>query len=382
MDTALNKELNLMDDPTIRILLIEDDEDDYVIIRDTLSDISKWRFQLDWVSLASKAVEHVLAMDYDVCLLDYRLGKEDGVEVLKALKKNGCEAPIIILTAYGDHDIDMEAMKAGAADYLEKGNLDPRILERTIRYAMDRARALKVIQESERGLRALSERLVEAQERERMRLAKELHDSIGANLTAIKYTLEEKRFRMGADSVPPEGPTLEKIIDLVRETIVESQRIATNLRPSILDDMGILAAIQWVVRKSREVYSAIQVETELDVLEEDIPESLKIVILRIVQEAMNNAAKHSGANAIHLCLKKDGDFLELIVEDNGKGFHQEKVKSRRNLSEGMGLQWMKERAELYGGVFRIDTEEGKGCILRALWPLEGLQGVTKPFSMA
>jgi signal transduction histidine kinase len=371
-----------MDDQIIRILLIEDDEDDYVIIRDTLSDISKWRFQLDWVSLASKAVEHVLAMDYDVCLLDYRLGKEDGVEVLKALKKNGCEAPIIILTGYGDHDIDMEAMKAGAADYLEKGNLDPRILERTIRYAMDRARALKVIQESERGLRALSERLVEAQERERMRLAKELHDSIGANLTAIKYTLEEKRFRMGADSVPPEGPTLEKIIDLVRETIVESQRIATNLRPSILDDMGILAAIQWVVRKSQEVYSSIHIETEMKVLEEDIPESLKIVILRIVQEAMNNAAKHSGANAIHLCLKNDGDFLELIVEDNGKGFHQEEVKSRRNLSEGMGLQGMKERAELYGGVFRIDTEEGKGCILRALWPLEGLQGVTKPFSMA
>jgi len=289
---------------------------------------------------------------------------------LKTLKKNGFDAPIIILTGYGDHDIDMEAMKAGAADYLEKGNLEPRILERSIRYAMDRAKALKAIQESERGLRALSGRLVEAQERERARLAKELHDSIGANLAAIKYILEAKRFKMGVENEPSEGPTLEKIIELVRETIVESQRIATNLRPSILDDMGILAAIQWVVRKSREVYSSIRVETELEVLEEEVPEALKIVILRIVQEGMNNAAKYSGADTIRLSLKRNENFLKLRIEDNGKGFHQGKVQSKGSLSEGMGLQGMRERAELYGGIFRLDTEEGKGCTIRASWLLD------------
>ncbi|MBN1850195.1 MAG: response regulator [Deltaproteobacteria bacterium] len=357
------------DDPIIRILLIEDDEDDYVIIRDILSDIPKWRFQLDWVSSAHQAKEHLLSMDCDVCLLDYRLDNEDGIEVLKTLKKSECKAPIIMLTGYGDHEIDMEAMKAGAADYLEKGNLEPRVLERSIRYAMDRARALNVIQKSERGLRELSSRLVEAQERERMRLAKELHDSIGANLAAIKYMLEAKQLQMGGENEPPEGPTLEKITDLLRETIVESQRIATNLRPSILDDMGILAAIQWVVRKSQEVYSSIHIETEIKIMEEDVPESLKIIILRIIQEALNNAAKHSEADTIHLSLEKDGGFLTLLVKDNGKGFHPERLQTRNNLSGGMGLQGMRERAELYGGIFQIDTAEGKGCALKAKWPL-------------
>lgn len=359
-----------MDDQTINILLIEDDEDDYVIIRDTLTEIPMWRFHLDWMTRPTHTLEKIISSNHDICILDYRLGKQDGIEVLKALKANGFEAPIIMLTGYGDHEIDMEAMKAGAADYLEKGNLEPRILERSIRYAIDRAKALNAIQTSERDLRALSGRLVEAQEQERARLAKELHDSIGANLAAIKYILEAKRFQMGAGNEPSEGATLEKIIDLVRETIEESQRIATNLRPSILDDMGILAAIQWVVRKSREIYSAIRVETNVEVLEEDVPDSLKIVILRIVQEALNNAAKHSEADAIQLCLKKNRACLDLIVKDNGKGFRMDKVQSEGNLSEGMGLKGMRERAELYGGTFQIDSEEGKGCTLNASWPLD------------
>jgi signal transduction histidine kinase len=360
-----------MDNQGIHILLIEDDEDDYVIIRDTLAEIPMWQFHLQWVSSASHAMKNVLSTDYDVCLLDYRLGKEDGIEVLKSIKEAGCDAPIIILTGYGDHEIDMEAMKAGAADYLEKGNLEPRILERSIRYAIDRAKALKTIQASERGLRALSGRLVEAQERERARLANELHDSIGASLTAIKYLLEEKRYRMGPDNTPLEGPTLEKVIDLVRETMDEAQRMATNLRPSILDDMGILVAIQWVARKSREVYSGIRIESNVDVSEEDVPESLKIVILRIVQEALNNAAKHSEANLIQLYLRRQGSCLELIVEDNGRGFQPEEVRAKANVSGEIGLQGMQERAELYGGTFRIDSKEGKGCRLRALWPLNG-----------
>lgn len=359
-----------MDDRTIKILLIEDDEDDYVIIRDTLSEIPMWSFHLDWVSNSVHALEKIVTSNHDICILDYRLGKQNGIEVLKALKKNGFDSPIIILTGYGDHEIDMEAMKAGASDYLEKGNLEPKILERAIRYAMDRTKTLKALQESERGLRALSGRLVEAQERERARLAKELHDSIGANLTAIKYILEEKRYRMGMGNAPSEGPTLEKIVDLVRETMEETQRMATNLRPSILDDMGILTAIQWVARNFREIYSGIIVETDLGISEEEIPESLKIVALRIIQEALNNIAKHSGADTIHLSLKRNETCLELIVADNGRGFHLQRTQSQHYPSGGMGLDGMRERAELYGGTFRIDSEEGKGCVLRALWPLD------------
>jgi signal transduction histidine kinase len=163
---------------------------------------------------------------------------------------------------------------------------------------------------------------------------------------------------------------LEKIIDLVRETMEEAQRMATNLRPSILDDMGILAAIQWVARKFQEIYSNVIIKTDLGISEVDIPEPLKIVILRIVQEALNNIAKHSKADSIYVGLKRNGTGLELIVEDNGKGFHPEKIQSKSNPEGGMGLNGMRERAELYKGTFRIDSEKGKGSILQVFWPLD------------
>jgi signal transduction histidine kinase len=366
----INKGVKIdMDDLSIRILLIEDDEDDYVIIREIVSRIHTWRCQLDWVSTPENALDKVSSEQYQVCLLDYRLGEKNGIELLKILKQKAFDAPVIILTGYGDYGIDLEAMKAGAADYLEKGNLESEILERSIRYAIDRANALKAIRESESALRALSGRLVEAQERERTRIAKELHDSIGANLTAIKYILEEKRYRMGAGNSPQEGPTLEKIIELVKETMEETQRMSTNLRPAILDDMGILAAVQWVVRKFQEVYSEITVETRMDIAEDDVPDTLKIVILRIVQEALNNSSKHSGADKIQLCLQRNNDNIELIVEDNGKGFALEGIRSQTDKTGGTGLMGMKERAEIYGGSFRIHSRLGKGTTIQATWSL-------------
>ncbi len=358
-----------MDDQSIKILLIEDDEDDCVIIRDIISGIRTWRCRLDWVSAPENALDKASSEQYQICLLDYRLGEKNGIELLKVLKQNGFEAPIIMLTGYGDHETDIEAMKAGAADYLEKGSLEPKILERSIRYAIDRGNALKAIRESEKALRALSGRLVKAQERERSRIAKELHDSIGSNLSAIKYILEEKRYRMGADNAPHNGPTLEKIIDLVKETMEETQRMSTNLRPAILDDMGIIVAIQWVARKFREVYSDISIETHMDIAEDDVPESLKIVILRIVQEAFNNISKHSGADKIEVCLQRTNDNLELTVEDNGKGFDTEKLLSQSHETSGMGLMGMKERSEVYGGSFRIDSGIGKGTIIQAGWSM-------------
>jgi signal transduction histidine kinase len=358
-----------MDDQAINILLIEDDEDDYVIIRDTISRIRTWRCQLDWASTANEALDRISSEEYQVCLLDYRLGENNGIELLKLLKQKDFDAPIILLTGYGDHEIDIESMKAGAADYLEKGALESKTLERSMRYAMEGANAFKTIRESESALRALSGRLVEAQERERLRVARELHDSIGANLTAIKYMLEEKRYRMGAGNAPHEGATIEKIIDLVTETMEETQRMSTNLRPSILDDMGILAAIQWAVRKFQEVYSAISIETRMDIAESDVPDPLKIVILRVLQEALNNISKHSGANKIRISLERDTHHLRLIVEDNGKGFDPNGMRAQPDKGGGMGLMGMKERSEVYGGSFLIHSERGKGTRIQAVWSL-------------
>jgi diguanylate cyclase (GGDEF)-like protein/PAS domain S-box-containing protein len=133
----------------IQVLLVEDDEDDYVLTRDLLSDSRRTRFGLDWVTSFGDAVGAIGTGQHDVYLVDYRLGDHDGLEVLRAARAAGCLRPIILLTGQGDGDVDIAAMKAGAADYLVKGQIDAQTLERSIRYSLEQNRTLEALRESE-----------------------------------------------------------------------------------------------------------------------------------------------------------------------------------------------------------------------------------------
>jgi PAS domain S-box-containing protein len=125
----------------IKILLVEDDEDDYIIARDLLAEIPGHRFTLDWVNTYSKGLASMVLNQHDVVLVDYRLGAENGISLLRVALEQGCQAPVILLTGAGQHEIDLEAMQAGAADYLIKAALRSDTLERSIRYAIQRKRA-------------------------------------------------------------------------------------------------------------------------------------------------------------------------------------------------------------------------------------------------
>jgi signal transduction histidine kinase len=354
----------------IKVLLVEDDEDDYVIIRDVLAEIEGQYFELDWVSTHEEAIETATLNRHDVCLMDYRLGQRDGIQLAgDFLRRCNFQAPIILLTGLGSHDVDVRAMQQGVADYLEKNNLTPDLLERSIRYAIERLNTLAALQESEHQIRLLSAKLLEAQENERRIIAQELHDSVGASLTAVRYGLEEKIYRMGKDSPPPEGVSLEQIIPIVRDTIEEIHRISSNLRPSVLDDMGLLAAIRSDCRKLQKVYKGIQIETRIDVEEAEVPESLKINIYRVLQEALNNAFKHSGGDTVHVSLKSSGRFLEISIRDNGRGFDAEAMLDPEGKRVGMGLLGMKERTELSNGAFELRSEKGQGTVVKAKWPI-------------
>jgi signal transduction histidine kinase len=301
--------------------------------------------------------------------MDYRLGERDGIQLTGDFLRRGFQAPIILLTGLGSHDVDIKAMREGAVDYLEKNDLNPKLLERSIRYAIDHAKTLAALRESERQLRILSARLLEAQENERKIIAQELHDSIGSSLTALRYGLEEKLHRMGEESSPPEGISLEQLISIVRDTIDEAHKISSNLRPSALDDMGLLAAIRSTCRELQEVYEGIQIEIRIDLQEEDVQEALKIVIYRVLQEALNNVFKHSGAETVHVSLAKTERFLELSIKDDGQGFDPREKLAHGGETGGMGLLGMKERAELSNGTFEITSEKGKGTIIKAKWPV-------------
>ncbi len=120
----------------LKVLLIEDEENDYIWVRDMLSDITSVRFHLDWISTYEDAVAEICRFQHDVFLLDYRLGVRDGLELLREVMERGCNVPIIFLTGQGDYGVDIEAMKAGAVDYLVKNQINADLLERSIRYSI------------------------------------------------------------------------------------------------------------------------------------------------------------------------------------------------------------------------------------------------------
>ena len=233
----------------------------------------------------------------------------------------------------------------------------------------EQKQAEMALKSSEEKLRILSARLIDAQENERKLITQELHDSIGASLTAIKFALESRLDQMEDNFDDNEGIPLEQIISMVKETIEETQRISTSLRPSILDDMGILKTIGWICRKFNEIYSEIQIEKRLDVQEDDVPEPLKIVVCRVIQEALNNIAKHAQTVAVTVTFLKTTDGLELLIEDNGQGFDIEQVLSEEYQAGGMGLSGMKDRTELSGGAFEVLSKNEKGTTIRALWSI-------------
>jgi PAS domain S-box-containing protein len=145
----------------IRILLVDDDEDDFVVLRDLLDTLGSSRYQLEWASSYADAQAALARQSHDVYLLDYRLGQHDGLELLREAAAAGVRAPLILLTGQGDEEIDLEAMRQGASDYLVKAQLSAPLLERSIRYALHGARALAELRDSEEGFRRLLDAIFE-----------------------------------------------------------------------------------------------------------------------------------------------------------------------------------------------------------------------------
>lgn len=230
----------------------------------------------------------------------------------------------------------------------------------------ERKRVEEALRESERQLRALSSQLLTAQEEEKKRVARELHDSIGSSLTAIKISLENVIRDMETGKATSEP--LRTLVSITQQAIEESRKIMTDLRPSILDDLGIVTTLHWFCRQFRTIYPNIDIELGIKAEESGIPDPLKIVIFRVVQEALNNIAKHSKAESVNLSLVKNGNAVQLTIKDDGVGFDPNKVSLDEPYSKGLGLTSMRERVELSGGTFSIQSLIKVGATIRALWP--------------
>lgn len=220
----------------------------------------------------------------------------------------------------------------------------------------------------ENRLQMLSCQLLTAQEDERKRIARDIHDGLGQMLATIKFKIENNRGQNKDGPIEIEK-LLNTLLPMIQECLEETRRIQMDLRPPILDDLGIVATISWFTRQFEATYSAIHINKAIQIEENQIPISIKTVIYRVVQEALNNVSKHSQANLVYLSLRRKGNRIELSISDNGLGFDLKKVLSVGAFRKGLGLSSMRERAELSGGSFMIESIRGKGTAIRTEWQL-------------
>ncbi|MDZ7698259.1 MAG: GAF domain-containing protein [Deltaproteobacteria bacterium] len=227
------------------------------------------------------------------------------------------------------------------------------------------------LQRSQQQLQRLSRQLLDSQEEERRLIAMELHDGIGQTLSAIKFKVETGRRDLEGNCTAEFLGVLNSVVSMLQEAIEEVRRICKNLRPSMLDDLGIVATISWFCREFTKVYGGIEVEKEIRLDEEEIPLESKVPIFRILQEALNNTAKHSRADRVRVMLRKGAGGIELLIEDNGRGFDLKTVmQGKKGFYCGLGLASMKERAALSGGSLHIESSPGEGTRIALLLPEE------------
>jgi signal transduction histidine kinase len=223
------------------------------------------------------------------------------------------------------------------------------------------------VKERTTELADLSSQLVSAQEKERKRVSYELHDQVWQNLVAIRFAVEN------LFSDRENWTTLklrsEEVIRDLQDTVRKIQSMQGDLWPYVLDDIGVVATIDWYCREFEKNHQGIVVETKCSIKETEIPPAAKIVIYRILQETMSNVSKHSNASRVTICLFGKDRGVEFTVEDNGVGFNLEEVIARRSPWGGGGLLTIKGRTELSNGTFEVESIEGRGTIVRASWPI-------------
>ncbi len=222
--------------------------------------------------------------------------------------------------------------------------------------------------EGERRFRGLAKAVWKVQEDERRRLARELHDGLGQTLTALTHQLERLREKAG-DSLPPDlVARLGDSVELARLALNESRELSRLLRPPVLDDLGLAAALSWLARTLEE-RTGLKVDLDLDPFDQRLDPDLETLVFRLVQESLTNVLRHAGVGEAQVAVRRVGDVLELRVADAGRGFDPRDFLAAGAATTGSGLRGMRDRLELFGGHLEIVSEPGHGALVSAVVPL-------------
>jgi two-component system cell cycle sensor histidine kinase/response regulator CckA len=365
--------------PETRVLLVDDSEDSYILTRAHLNDVRERKFRIDWVSSYAAGLEAIRQRVHDVYLVDYRLGSESGLDLIREAIAAGCTAPLILMTAEGSTKVDMEALEAGAADYLDKSELNPRTLERMIRHALDRKRA-------EARVRQLEEQYAHSQKMEAVgKLAGGIAHDFNNILTAIQghaqFVLED----VGEDhplaiEVREIARAADRAASLTHQLLAFSRKQV--LRPRALDVNVVVGAVERMLR--RVIGENIRLVTQLDAALASViadPHQLEQVVVHLGVNA-RDAMPNGGTLTIrtrNLTADDDfvqrhpdigvGDYVLLSVTDTGHGMDRETLAQAFDpffttkgvgKGSGLGLSSVYGIVKQSGGTVWGESEVGVG----------------------
>lgn len=224
----------------------------------------------------------------------------------------------------------------------------------------------------EKRFRRLARSVWNVQENERRRLALELHDGIGQTLTAIKNQLERLR-APGRTSQGSFEASIAELIETVSQALDEMRNLARFLRPAVLDDLGLEPALRWLARNAAQRFD-LEVDLRVAGLSERLDPEIETLAFRVVQEALTNAARHSGGKGARVEVTRDALTLHVLVRDEGRGFDPRAALAGDAGEAGVGLRGIRDRVELFGGTLRIDSAPGAGTTIAITVPLADPSG--------
>jgi signal transduction histidine kinase len=366
--------------PVASILLVDDEPNSLYALQEMLQPLGQ---NLMVARSGAEALRLVLKNEFAVILLDVRMPRMDGFEAARLIRerRRSSLTPIIFLTAAGD---DMESVyrgyEAGAVDYLIKPVTSPTVLCSKVmvfvelhaknadlnRQISERMIVEDRLKESEDKLRRLAAYLVSVREEERTHIAREIHDELGQVLTGLKMDVSWLAQRLDAKQKALHGKT-QSMCGLIDSAIQTVRKIASGLRPEILDEMGLVAAINWQA-KDFQKRTGIRCRVELP------PEGIKLDLerstttFRIFQEILTNVARHAHASRVDVKFGLTDDHMTLEVADNGVGIPQAKLNGK-----SLGLLGIQERALHFNGDVAIHGAAGQGTRVTVSIPLAGMR---------
>ena len=358
----------------IRILLLEDNEADAELIQFALRQAGL-PFSLIRVESEAEFIAQLERHSTDVILLDFSVPGFDGLTALTLAQQSYPDLPSIFVTGTLGEEVVIDMLKSGATDYVLKTHLSrlPAAVERALRETkerIERKKAEERLRKSHGQLRALSIYLQYIREEERSRISRQVHDELGQALTGLKMDLYWMANRLPKDLRPVLDKT-KAMASHIDSTIQTVRRIATELRPGILDDLGLVPAIEWQAQEFQK-RTGIKCKVTSHLPESMLDDDLNTAFFRIFQETLTNIIRHAQAKRVEVLLHQQDSLLCMEVRDNGRGITEAEI----NNTHSIGLLGMRERASLLGGEVTFEGEPGKGTTVRVGIPLSRTSSIS------